>query len=67
MKAIIFKSYGTPEKVLSFENVEVPHTYDTKDQVLIKVHAASINPVDKLVMSGEMDLVKPVKVGIYLS
>jgi NADPH:quinone reductase-like Zn-dependent oxidoreductase len=28
--------------------------------VLIKVHAASINPVDKIIVSGSMDLVKPV-------
>jgi NADPH:quinone reductase-like Zn-dependent oxidoreductase len=42
-KAIVFYEYGTPD-VLKFEDVEKPILAD--DQVLIKVRAAAVNPLD---------------------
>ena len=44
MKAIVYSRYGAPEKVLRFEDVPNPAPKD--DEVLVKVHAASINEWD---------------------
>jgi NADPH:quinone reductase-like Zn-dependent oxidoreductase len=53
MKAIRFCDYGSPD-VLKFEDVEKPVPND--DQVLIKVHAASLNFIDPGVMRGPWPL-----------
>lgn len=49
MKAIIFTQYGSPD-VLQFKDVEKPAPGD--NEVLIKVHAASANPLDWHTMRG---------------
>jgi len=56
MKAIIPCEYGSPD-VLKFEDVEKPVPND--NQVLIKVRAASLNPVDGHLLRG-MLLLRPV-------
>src|SRR5215204_1418868 len=43
MKAIVFERYGPPD-VLELRDVEVPTPKD--DQVLVRVQAASVNPID---------------------
>ena len=45
MKAIVCHNYGPPD-VVKLEDIEKPTTAD--DEVLIKVRAASVNPVDRL-------------------
>ena len=49
MKAIIYSNYGSPD-VLKCEEIEKPTPGD--NQVLIKVHAASVNPLDWHFMRG---------------
>jgi NADPH:quinone reductase-like Zn-dependent oxidoreductase len=50
MKAIVYHDFG-PADVLKLEDVEKPLPKD--DEVLIKVRAASINPLDWRLMHGE--------------
>ena len=49
MKAIVYCDYGSPA-VLKLEDVEKPTAGD--DQVLVRVRAASVNPLDWHVMRG---------------
>lgn len=49
MKAVVYRCYGGPE-VLKVEDIEKPTPKD--DELLIKVHAASANPLDWHYMRG---------------
>jgi NADPH:quinone reductase-like Zn-dependent oxidoreductase len=49
MKAIVYNRYGPPE-VLRYEEVEKPAPKE--DEVLIRVRAASVNPLDWRIRSG---------------
>ena len=55
MKAILFTKYGSPD-VLQLTEVEKPTP--NENQVLIKVHAASANPLDWHRLRGEPFLVR---------
>src|ERR1700726_4985745 len=55
MKAIVYRCYGSPD-VLRFEDIAKPTAAD--DQVLVKVHAASVNPLDWHYMRGTPYLVR---------
>ena len=50
MKAIIYTKYGPPE-VLQLADVQKPEPRE--DEVLIKIHAASINYGDRILMKGK--------------
>jgi NADPH:quinone reductase-like Zn-dependent oxidoreductase len=50
MKAIVYHEYGSAD-VLKCEEIEEPVPKD--DEVLIKVRAASVNPLDWRLMKGE--------------
>jgi len=50
MKAIVYQKYGSPD-VLQLKDVEKPVPND--NQVLVKVHAASVNPLDWHLLRGK--------------
>lgn len=50
MKAVVLKSFGGPE---SFELQELPKPVPQAGQVLVRVHATSINPLDYQVRRGD--------------
>ncbi len=50
MKAIVYYKYGSPD-VLELQEMEKPHPGDK--EVLVKVHAASVNPADWHLMRAE--------------
>jgi NADPH:quinone reductase-like Zn-dependent oxidoreductase len=50
MKAIVIKKYGHPLDVLQLRDVEKPTPEDNR--VLVKVYAASVNPVDLAPIKG---------------
>lgn len=50
MKAIVRREYGPPD-VLSLE--EVPTPTPGNDEVLVRIHAAALNPADGYVLRGE--------------
>jgi len=49
MKAIVYQNFGSPE-ILQYQELEKPLPGD--DEVLIKVRAASVNPLDWKMMKG---------------
>ena len=53
MKAVIMRKFGPPD-VLVLEEIEKPSIQD--NQVLIKVHATSVNPMDYRMRSGKAPL-----------
>ena len=50
MKAIIVREFGAPE-VMKLEEVETPTP--NKNQVLVRVNAAGVNPVDTYIRAGQ--------------
>jgi NADPH:quinone reductase-like Zn-dependent oxidoreductase len=61
MKAVMYRCYGTPQ-VLKLEDVAKPVPAD--DELLVKVHAASLNPLDWHYMSGTPYIVRLLDSGI---
>ena len=55
MKAIVFTKYGPPE-VLRLKEIEKPTPKD--DEVLVEVHAASVNYIDYQVLRGKSFLLR---------
>src|SRR5450755_96007 len=61
MKAVVYTNYGSPD-VLEIRDVKKPVPND--DQVLIKVRAASINPLDWHFMEGTPYIMRAIGVGL---
>lgn len=55
MKAVVYREYGSPD-VLHYEDIEKPVPGD--GEVVLKVHSASVNPLDWHLMRGEPFLVR---------
>jgi NADPH:quinone reductase-like Zn-dependent oxidoreductase len=62
MKAIVYYNFGSPD-VLRLEEIEKPVPND--DQVLIKVRAASVNPLDWHFMEGTPYVVRLIGFGLF--
>src|SRR6266852_2500740 len=61
MKAIVYHEYGSPD-VLRLEEIEKPVPND--DQVLVKVRAASVNPLDWHYIRGSPYFMRMVAAGL---
>src|SRR5438046_3578417 len=61
MKAVVYTDYGSPD-VIQFRDIKKPVPND--NQVLIKVRAASINPLDWHFMEGTPYIVRALGVGL---
>jgi NADPH:quinone reductase-like Zn-dependent oxidoreductase len=61
MKAVVYTDYGSPD-VLEIRDVKKPVPND--DQMLIKVRAASINPLDWHFMEGTPYIMRAIGVGL---
>jgi NADPH:quinone reductase-like Zn-dependent oxidoreductase len=61
MKAVVYTDYGSPD-VLEIRDVKKPVPND--DQVLIKVRAASVNPLDWHFMEGTPYIMRAMGVGL---
>ena len=61
MKAIVYQNYGPPD-VLRLEEIEMPTAGD--NEVLIKVRAASVNPLDWHFMRGTPYIVRILMTGL---
>lgn len=68
MKAVIIHHYGSTE-ALHYENLEKPQI--KSDQILVKVHATSVNPVDWKIRQGMLKFLTgkkfPMSLGLDLS
>lgn len=51
MKAMVYNEYGAPDEVL--ELTDVPTPSPKSNEILLKVHAASVNPLDWHFIRGE--------------
>lgn len=60
MKAVVFSDYGKETSALSVQEVAMPFI-EKPDEVLIKVHASSLNPIDKARVSGALAMMLPEK------
>ncbi len=56
MRAIVYRSYGSPD-ILRLEEVPKPVVKD--GDVLVRVHAASVNPLDWHLLRGKPYIVRP--------
>ena len=61
MKAIIYHNYGSPD-VLRLEEIEKPVPND--DQILVRVRAASVNPLDWHLMEGTPYIARLIAFGL---
>src|ERR1700743_2027549 len=51
MKAIRIHEFGDLQKVMKLEEIEIP--VPAADEVLIKVYASAVNPVDQKIIAGK--------------
>ena len=62
MKAIVQTRFGAPDEVLELKEVEQPTPED--DEILVKVHASSVNYADSAFTKGEPFMVRLIGAGL---
>lgn len=62
MKAIVRTKYGSPD-VLELREIDKPRPKD--NQVLVKIHAASVNPLDWHLLRGDPFLIRLMGFGLF--
>jgi len=62
MKAIVYTEYGPPD-VLQLKEVEKPVCKE--NEVLVKVHAASINAADWHLLTADIFLIRLMGMGLF--
>ena len=62
MKAVFYENYGAPE-VLQLKEVEKP--VPRENEVLVKIHASSINYGDRMLVSGKPFLIRLMGFGLF--
>src|SRR2546423_5034212 len=62
MKAIVYHTYGSPD-VLRLEEIEKP--VPKENELLVKVHAASVNPLDWHFMEGSPYIIRAIGIGFF--
>ena len=63
MKAATYQKYGTPSEVIQYTEVEKPIPKD--DEVLVRIHASSINYGDNALLSGKPFLIRLMGYGVF--
>jgi NADPH:quinone reductase-like Zn-dependent oxidoreductase len=58
MKAVCFTSFGKTADALAVQSIPKPFI-GSPNEILIKVHACALNPIDKIRLSGGLSLVIP--------
>jgi len=56
LKAIVCSKYGTPPEVLQLKEVDTPIPED--DEILVKIHAASLNAGDLVMLKGKSLMIR---------
>ncbi|KZT52711.1 GroES-like protein [Calocera cornea HHB12733] len=54
MRTLVQTAYGEPSKVLQIVTVPTPTIDDSSDKLLVRVRAVSINPLDYMVIRGQL-------------
>ena len=57
MKAAILTHYD--KNATDLEVREIPTPAPASDEVLVKIHTAAVNPLDNMIMRGEVKLITP--------
>lgn len=63
MKAFVVERYG---KTSGLRMAEMPEPVLRDDDVLVEIHAASVNPLDSMLRAGEFKLLLPYKLPLIL-
>lgn len=61
MKAIQYKNYGTAN---TLELAEIPRPVPRSQEVLIEIHASSINPIDWKLRRGDLRMLMPLRMPV---
>lgn len=63
MRAFILERYGRADRV---RHAEIPEPQMREDDVMVRVHAAGVNPLDSKIRNGEFKLVLPYRLPLVL-